>query len=156
MHKKGQAAMEFLMTYGWAILVVLIAIGALMYFIKPTEMLPEKCTIPTGSGLFCDKWSASVGSVSLKVKNALDEQLTIQSGATTYVSDGTNSCQLAANVVIAASGTGTVTLDANGPVGTCAGLAASGSKIQGDLSITYQDTDLFTKTTGGQLIVQVP
>jgi len=27
--KKGQAAMEFLMTYGWAILVVLIVIGAL-------------------------------------------------------------------------------------------------------------------------------
>lgn len=32
MDKKGQAAMEFLMTYGWAILVVLVAIGALAYF----------------------------------------------------------------------------------------------------------------------------
>ena len=31
MFKKGQAAMEFLMTYGWAILVVLIALGALFY-----------------------------------------------------------------------------------------------------------------------------
>lgn len=30
--KKGQGAMEFLMTYGWAILVVLIAIGCLWYF----------------------------------------------------------------------------------------------------------------------------
>jgi|SRR3990167_9969356 len=30
-NKKGQAAMEFLMTYGWAILVVLIALGALFY-----------------------------------------------------------------------------------------------------------------------------
>lgn len=30
--KKGQAAMEFLMTYGWAILVVLLAIGALAAF----------------------------------------------------------------------------------------------------------------------------
>jgi uncharacterized protein (UPF0333 family) len=30
--RKGQAAMEFLMTYGWAILVVLAAIGALAYF----------------------------------------------------------------------------------------------------------------------------
>ena len=29
---KGQAAMEFLMTYGWAILVVLLAIGALAAF----------------------------------------------------------------------------------------------------------------------------
>lgn len=34
---KGQAAMEFLMTYGWAILVVLACIGALTYFgvLKP-------------------------------------------------------------------------------------------------------------------------
>jgi len=30
--RKGQAAMEFLMTYGWAILVVLVVIGALAYF----------------------------------------------------------------------------------------------------------------------------
>ena len=30
--KKGQTAMEFLMNYGWAILIVLIAIGSLVYF----------------------------------------------------------------------------------------------------------------------------
>lgn len=29
---RGGAVMEFLMTYGWAILVVLVAIGALAYF----------------------------------------------------------------------------------------------------------------------------
>src|SRR3989344_4607890 len=46
--KKGQAAMEFLMTYGWAILVVLVAIGALAYFgvLSPDNLLPEKCTMP--------------------------------------------------------------------------------------------------------------
>ncbi len=38
--KKGQGAMEFLMTYGWAILVVLVAIGALFYFYNPiSEMV---------------------------------------------------------------------------------------------------------------------
>src|SRR3989344_3801876 len=31
-YKKGQAAMEFLMTYGWAILAAIIAIGVLAYF----------------------------------------------------------------------------------------------------------------------------
>ncbi len=30
--RKGQAAMEFLMTYGWAILAAIIAIGVLAYF----------------------------------------------------------------------------------------------------------------------------
>ena len=47
MKKKAQAAMEFLMTYGWAILVVLIVIGALAYFgvLNPQNLLPEKCTL---------------------------------------------------------------------------------------------------------------
>ncbi len=38
--------MEFLMTYGWAILVVLAAIGALAYFgvLSPDRFLPDKCT----------------------------------------------------------------------------------------------------------------
>ncbi|MBI2575400.1 hypothetical protein HYV82_05955 [Candidatus Woesearchaeota archaeon] len=48
MAKKAQAAMEFLMTYGWAILVVLVVIGALAYFgvLSPDTLLPEKCTLP--------------------------------------------------------------------------------------------------------------
>src|SRR3989344_8062241 len=32
MDRKGQAAVEFLMTYGWAILAAVIAIGVLAYF----------------------------------------------------------------------------------------------------------------------------
>jgi uncharacterized protein (UPF0333 family) len=44
MNKKGQAAMEFLMTYGWAIVVVLAAIGALAYFgvLSPQKLLPDR------------------------------------------------------------------------------------------------------------------
>lgn len=42
--KKGQAAMEFLMNYGWAILVVLICFAALFYFgILSTEKFEPKC-----------------------------------------------------------------------------------------------------------------
>ena len=46
MNKKGQAAMEFLMTYGWAIVVVLAAIGALAYFgvLSPQKLLPDRTT----------------------------------------------------------------------------------------------------------------
>jgi len=46
MKRKGQAAMEFLMTYGWAILVVLAAIAALAYFgvLSPGNLLPERTT----------------------------------------------------------------------------------------------------------------
>jgi len=53
MMKKAQAALEFLMTYGWAILVVLAAIGALAYFgvLSPSNFLPSKCT--AGVGMAC-------------------------------------------------------------------------------------------------------
>jgi len=42
---KGQAALEFMMTYGWAILVVLAAIGALSYFgvLNPSRFTPDTC-----------------------------------------------------------------------------------------------------------------
>jgi len=46
MSNKGQAAMEFLMTYGWAIIIVLAAIGALAYFgvLSPQKLLPDRTT----------------------------------------------------------------------------------------------------------------
>ncbi len=46
MERRGQAALEFLTTYGWAFLVILIMIGALAYFgvLNPKGMLPGRCT----------------------------------------------------------------------------------------------------------------
>lgn len=44
--KKGQAAMDFLMTYGWAVLVVLAAIGSLIYFGALSPGSLEKCILP--------------------------------------------------------------------------------------------------------------
>ncbi len=43
---RGQAALEFLTTYGWAFLVILVMIAALAYFgvISPNKFLPERCT----------------------------------------------------------------------------------------------------------------
>lgn len=62
MNKKGQAAMEFLMTYGWAILVVLIAIGALAYFgvLNPGRFLPSTCNIMPG--ISCNEFKISATS----------------------------------------------------------------------------------------------
>ncbi len=70
--KRGQAAMEFLMTYGWALLVVLIAIGALAFFgvLNPSRFLPQQCVL--GPGLACADFK--VTSVDQKV------QITVQNG----------------------------------------------------------------------------
>ena len=72
--KKSQASMEFLMTYGWAIIVVLIAIGTLSYFgvLDFAKILPEKCTSTTG--LECMGLASITGhasSVEFVIKNNL-------------------------------------------------------------------------------------
>lgn len=48
--KLAQAAMEFLLSYGWAILVVIVVIGALTYFnvLDPSTLLPDKCVLQAG------------------------------------------------------------------------------------------------------------
>src|SRR3989344_4435487 len=83
MYKRAQAAMEFLMTYGWAILVVLVAIGALAYFgvLSPEKFLPEKCIVSSGSGLFCDEFTASGTTVTIRLKNILTDSVTVNSVA---------------------------------------------------------------------------
>lgn len=74
--KKAQAAMEFLMTYGWAILVVLAAIGALAYFgvLSPDKLLPSKCTLSPGFD-FGDCKASTVG-LQLSLYNGLGTDTT--------------------------------------------------------------------------------
>ncbi len=146
MAKKAQAAMEFLMTYGWAILVVLIAIGALAYFgvLSPEKFLPEKCIISTGSGLFCQEFSVTAGTgVTLRIKNILTDSVTV-----TSVSTDTPSCTNVGGT-IAADGYTDFPL-------ACTGIA-SGDKIKAKITVEYSvGTAGLAKTTTGQIITVVP
>jgi hypothetical protein len=62
--------MEFLMTYGWAILVVLAAIAALAYFgvLSPDKFVPDKCVVQ-GGGLSCDEFNAIDDTITVVVSN---------------------------------------------------------------------------------------
>lgn len=61
--KKGQAALEFLSTYGWAFLVMLLMIGAVTSFIVfNPSMIPSQCTFE--SDVVCDDYTITVGSAS--------------------------------------------------------------------------------------------
>jgi hypothetical protein len=77
--KKSQAAMEFLMTYGWAILVVLAAIAALAYFgvLSPEKFLPEKCVL--SPGLACVSHKVEPTQTTLVISNGLGRSITIDS-----------------------------------------------------------------------------
>ena len=81
--KKGQAALEFLTTYGWAFLVILVMIGALAYFgvLNPQKFLPDKCIFGTGFGACLDGISDSGAdnAIKFKLKNGLGQDLTVTS-----------------------------------------------------------------------------
>ena len=73
--RSSQAALEFIMTYGWAILVVLVAIGALAYFgvLSPDKFLPNKCTLQ--AGIACLDHRVTASNVQVVLQNSLGDDI---------------------------------------------------------------------------------
>ena len=88
---KSQAALEFLTTYAWAFLVILIMIGALAYFgvLSPSKLLPDRCNF--GSEVSCSDFvitygtasDGSEGKVILRLKNNVGEPIKVEGLAST-------------------------------------------------------------------------
>ena len=80
-YKKSQAALEFLTTYGWAFLVILIMIGALAYFgiLNPSKILPNRCNF--GAEFQCLDYQISTTSSTfkLRLKNGIGEAIDVTS-----------------------------------------------------------------------------
>ncbi len=154
--KKGQAAMEFLMTYGWAILVVLAAIGALAYFgvLSPDRFLPEKCTLPSGFACLDFKQNSS-NSVLLVIQNSAGfDMKNIVVNVTDSVTSS-NSCQRAGVGTNQATNSGNLT---NGQKSTfdigCSNLPSG--KFKGDVTVKYINGQTgVDHTAKGELIMKV-
>ena len=69
--KRGQAAIEFLSTYGWMLFVVLAVITSLVYFdvLSPDRFLVPHCTIPSGIG--CTDFLGASDGIDLVFRNTL-------------------------------------------------------------------------------------
>ena len=76
----GQSAMEFLMTYGWAILIMLVVISILFYLgvFSPETVSPKSCVLP--AGFSCYGYKIATGGV-------LTLQLTQSTGHTVTIED---------------------------------------------------------------------
>ncbi|MFH1506347.1 MAG: hypothetical protein ABIE94_05170 [archaeon] len=77
--KRAQAALEFLTTYGWAFLVILVMIGALAYFgvLDPQNRLPEKCFVGPGFGCTDQTGDSTANVIKVKVTNNLGSMATV-------------------------------------------------------------------------------
>ena len=94
---KSQAALEFLTTYAWAFLVILIMVGALAYFgiLNPSKLLPDRCNF--GSEITCDKNRMVVRRQN---DNTLEMTLTNSFGTAVIVQDTTT---VTTDVILAGS-----------------------------------------------------
>ncbi len=84
MKRKGQAALEFLTTYGWAFLVILIMIGALAYFgvLSPSKFLPDRCNFPPEFS--CTDHLLTESNLTLKMIQNLGKTIQVTSVQCTY------------------------------------------------------------------------
>jgi hypothetical protein len=73
--KRGQGALEFIMTYGWALVITIVVIGALVFFFgwDDSSFIGEYCKFEPG--LFCKDATADQGSISLVLKNSMGKDL---------------------------------------------------------------------------------
>lgn len=88
--KKSQVAMEFLMTYGWAIMVLLIAIGAITYFgiTDPSSLTADRCL--SGPGFNCDNHIIFENSTILNIRNIEGYPITILTNETVAFDENEN------------------------------------------------------------------
>jgi hypothetical protein len=136
-----EPAGQFLITYSWAILVIIGAIAALIYFsISSTGLVFEKCTIPQSSGLSCNSFNIAPENIVLNISR-------------TEISDKNNSCKLNQDTLILAKNSTSLTFNTAGSIGSCKELLTN-TKIKAKINITYKDINLTSKSTTGKLVAK--
>ncbi|MFC1741317.1 hypothetical protein ACFL3V_02170 [Nanoarchaeota archaeon] len=142
--RRSQAAMEFLMTYGWAILVVLAAISALAYFgvLSPSKFLPESCTLQPTSGLACLDFRLDTDAATLLIMNSGGRDIVI-------------------NNMTVGSCSQSMTLDfpdGSSQLFSLSGCSygTQGAKVKQDVLIAYTDQmSQFSKTAAGTVTARI-
>ncbi|MCX6769637.1 MAG: hypothetical protein NT051_03075 [Candidatus Micrarchaeota archaeon] len=151
--RKGQAALDFLMTYGWAIALVVI-IAAVLFALgvfDTSNFIGSKASGFSGVAVTAWKLEPVAGAFTMKVANQVGQPIKITS---INVSIGQNS------VVMSNVSTSTLTVgETSGTLTSSAphfGAQTSGSSYTAKVVIAYNDTNSgFTYTTAGTLTGKV-
>jgi hypothetical protein len=80
--KKGQAALEYMITYGWAFVVIIAAISVLGYFgfLNPNKYIPESCEF--GEQLKCvDYYVDSNETIIFRFRNNFETDIILLSAS---------------------------------------------------------------------------
>ncbi|MBU1198737.1 MAG: hypothetical protein KKF46_02235 [Nanoarchaeota archaeon] len=130
--RKGQAALEFLTTYGWAFIVILVMIGALAYFgvLNPSKVLPNKCTAE--AGFSCKDYRILSTNVSVVLSNGKGGGFTV--GNVTAESDAgkVQGCEVTPSSTVPVDSEFTITCDDGTDLST-----AVGEKVKVTFEMSY-------------------
>ena len=127
-NERGQAAMEFLITYGWAILAAIVAIGVLAYFMTSTgRFTTNSCALT--APFTCEEYAVNNTAVAFVIRNGAGESYDILEVNSTS-SDGSANCGVvfSPELIIEAGSTEKVNAVGCNPSGT----------YRGDITITYR------------------
>ncbi|MEK6943302.1 MAG: hypothetical protein AABX00_04530 [Nanoarchaeota archaeon] len=146
MNRKAQSALEFLTTYGWAFLIILIMIGALAYFgiLSPSRLLPNRCNFGSEWGCVDYQVASGTSTVRLRLKNNLGEPITINNIA--VGTEGTTSLFCTTTTPIPPI-TSIRSGEARDITFTVCGLAAAGI-LQGEKAKINVTIDYYSVTSG--------
>jgi hypothetical protein len=127
---KGQTAIEYLMTYGWAILIILIVAGVLAYY---GIFAPSSFLGPTARGFgqlqVLNPWAvASDGTVTLNLANRVGGAINVTDIAMT-IDNNPYTCTPTDELTLAAGSDGTFTCDAGVITGAAAGGTYSATMV---------------------------
>ena len=133
MNSRGQSALEYLMTYGWALVVIVIVIAALFAFGVFTT--PKTCS-QTGGSLLVKEYSIGTSGITLALQNGSPgalSNITLTPGASSGCTGLT--ADIGNPGTLARTDTNTFTL-----TGTCSG------SINAPITISYDTATGIAKT----------
>ncbi len=148
--KKAQGALEFLITYGWAFVVVLVLVGAMAStgVVTPEQLQPDKCVSPPGFS--CEAHSISENEQNFKFKNKLGHSINIKNSSLAVgASDSSSACSSQSNI-IGADEDFLITCNNQG--------LKDGEKVKSELEITYYKSssdESFAKSVKASIVSQV-
>jgi hypothetical protein len=149
--KRGQAAMEFLMTYGWAILAAVIVVGVLWYLLgNPANLAGNQ--FQASAPLVAKGLVISTSGITVNILNGAGDSILV-TNVSLSSPVGTNVANCTSSGSTTPIGVGTEASF----VLTCIGGLAKGDRINSDIVFTFrQGSSTFVQTSTGSVSGRVP
>ena len=154
---KGQAAMEYLMTYGWALLVIVIVI-AILLIMNPFSA-PQSCKFDQ-IGFACENAVVTTGGLLLMgVTNGNNNAINVSGVTCTSVKSSVAPSTVPVNFNVIVSRQGTLNINTTNNVACSGAPATKGADFSGKIWIFYKNTedgvDYPTRSASANIVTKV-